>query len=55
VQAVEGVPLTLYEGCGHFPHLERPAPLARDLMAFLTEPHPEIPRAHLVAPQRAPV
>lgn len=34
----EGVSLTRYEGCGHYPHLDHPERFSRDLIAFLTDP-----------------
>ncbi len=39
----EGVSLTRYEGCGHYPHLDHPQRFSRDLTAFLTDP--DRPRA----------
>jgi pimeloyl-ACP methyl ester carboxylesterase len=33
-----GIPLTVYPGCGHYPHLERPTRLAHDLTDFLCVP-----------------
>jgi pimeloyl-ACP methyl ester carboxylesterase len=41
----EGVTLTRYEGCGHYPHLDHPQRFSRDLVAFLTDP--DRPRARL--------
>lgn len=34
-----GVTLTTYPGSGHFPHLDLPLELARDLREFLCDPH----------------
>jgi pimeloyl-ACP methyl ester carboxylesterase len=34
-----GVSLTTYPEAGHFPHLDLPAEVARDLRAFLCDPH----------------
>ncbi|MBN1773568.1 MAG: alpha/beta fold hydrolase [Deltaproteobacteria bacterium] len=41
----EGVSLTRYEGCGHYPHLDHPERFSRDLAAFLNDP--ERPRVRL--------
>lgn len=38
VARAEGITLTTYQGCGHFPHLGAPAAFARDLVDFLTDP-----------------
>ena len=35
----EGITLTSYPRTGHYPHLEEPERFARDLAAFLTDPH----------------
>ena len=34
----EGITLTVYEGCGHYPHLDMPERFARDVIAFLDDP-----------------
>lgn len=38
VACAEGVALVSYEGCGHFPHLDRAEELSRDLTHFLCDP-----------------
>jgi pimeloyl-ACP methyl ester carboxylesterase len=47
----EGVSLTRYVGCGHYPHLDHPQRFSRDLVAFLTDP--DRPRAVVRRPRRA--
>lgn len=42
----EGVTLTTYEGCGHFPHLDAPDVFAHDLMKFLLDPNRTAARFH---------
>lgn len=42
----EGVSLTSYEGCGHYPHLDHPYRFSRDVAAFLTDP--DRPRARVL-------
>jgi pimeloyl-ACP methyl ester carboxylesterase len=37
VQAADGITLTVYPGCGHFPHLDAPEAFAGDLAAFLRD------------------
>jgi pimeloyl-ACP methyl ester carboxylesterase len=55
-----GVPLTIYPGVGHFPHLDTPAEFARDLRAFLSDPQrpsaraPAAEAAEPVEPRRLP-
>jgi pimeloyl-ACP methyl ester carboxylesterase len=46
----EGVSLTRYDGCGHYPHLDHPERFSRDLIAFLTDP--DRPRARLRSASR---
>lgn len=38
VANAEGITLTTYEDCGHYPHLDAPYAFARDLTAFLDDP-----------------
>lgn len=38
VQRSVGIGLTVYKGCGHYPHLDNPEEFARDLMSFLADP-----------------
>lgn len=35
----ENVTLTIYKGCGHYPHLDAPERFSHDLMEFLCDPH----------------
>ena len=51
VSQSEGITLTIYEGCGHFPHLDAPEKVSRDLIEFLTDPDP--PRARYLPPKRS--
>ena len=46
VAQAEGITLTTYEGCGHFPQLDAPEELARDLIEFLTDPDRPSVRYH---------
>jgi len=46
----EGITLTIYEGCGHFPHLDAPEKLSRDLIDFLKDPSP--PPARYLPPSQ---
>lgn len=39
LRAFSGVTLTTYEGCGHYPHLDKPAQFAADLTDFLNDPN----------------
>ncbi len=39
VARAQGMTLTVYEGCGHFVHLDRPDRFAKDLTGFLLNPH----------------
>jgi pimeloyl-ACP methyl ester carboxylesterase len=43
-ESVEGIDLTLFEGCGHYVHHEQPLELAQALKAFLDSASPIIPR-----------
>ncbi len=45
-----GVTLTTYPGCGHFPQLDNPRALARDLIGFLCDP---LRRPAVLAPSTA--
>jgi pimeloyl-ACP methyl ester carboxylesterase len=45
VKVSSGVTLTTYPSSGHFPHLDVPSEFARDLQAFLNDPHR--PPAHI--------
>ncbi len=44
VRAVEGVRLTRFEGCGHYPHHEKPEGFVTALRAFLDAPDARRPR-----------
>jgi len=46
-RSMEGVTLTTFTGCGHFPHLEKPDQFTASLSAFLADG--DAPRARLVA------
>jgi len=35
---IEGATLSVYPGCGHYPHLDRPGLFARELVEFLEDP-----------------
>jgi pimeloyl-ACP methyl ester carboxylesterase len=35
---IEGATLSVYPGCGHYPHLDSPARFARELTEFLRDP-----------------
>jgi hypothetical protein len=52
-QVLEGVPLSRFEGCGHFPHREEPQRFAEEAARFLGAPELRSPR--LVRPVRASV
>jgi pimeloyl-ACP methyl ester carboxylesterase len=39
----EGITLTTYDGCGHFPQLDLPEKFAGDLIEFLTDPNRPTP------------
>lgn len=53
VEATTGISLTAYEGCGHYPHLDRAAELALDLTAFLDDRR-RVP-ARVLSPARVTV
>jgi pimeloyl-ACP methyl ester carboxylesterase len=38
VQRSVGISLTVYKGCGHYPHLDNPEEFAQDLAKFLEDP-----------------
>jgi pimeloyl-ACP methyl ester carboxylesterase len=48
VDAMEGVELTTFADCGHFPHLQQPEQFLASLSAFLFDEH--VQRARVMAP-----
>jgi pimeloyl-ACP methyl ester carboxylesterase len=48
VRILRGAELIAFEGCGHFPHHQRPADFARAVLAFMDAPHAK--PVHLEAP-----
>ena len=37
-QSMDGVPLTVFDGCGHYPHHQQPEAFARAVGGFLDDP-----------------
>ncbi len=52
MQALRDVELTLFQGCGHFPHIERPVHFSDALAAFLT--NRRVRPARVVVPINVP-
>jgi pimeloyl-ACP methyl ester carboxylesterase len=47
---VDGVRITRFEGCGHYPHHEKPDAFVDALRVFLDSPHAQTARLHCEAP-----
>jgi pimeloyl-ACP methyl ester carboxylesterase len=53
VAQADGITLTTYKGCGHFPQLDVSEEFARDVIAFLTDPGRRPARYHPPKPKRS--
>ena len=52
VRRSDGITLTTYKGCGHFPQLDMPERFSRDLTDYLCDPHRPPARTHPTPPKK---
>lgn len=54
-QSMDGVRLTVFDGCGHYPHHEQPEAFVRAVGSFLGDPSVRAPRRASTGATRAPL